>query len=52
MGSAAAMLTESKTLAAIAARLGFASEYYLSRRFKQLMGMTPSEYRRRSQDAC
>jgi AraC-like DNA-binding protein len=34
------------TLSRIAAQLGFADEFHLSRRFKQIAGITPREYRR------
>jgi AraC-like DNA-binding protein len=35
-----------RTLARIAQELGFADEFHLSRRFKQIAGITPKEYRR------
>ncbi len=35
-----------QTLRSIAATLGFADEYHLSRRFTQIVGKTPSEFRR------
>ena len=36
------------TCRAIARRLGFESEFYFSRRFKQLAGTSPSDYRQRA----
>jgi len=35
------------SLAAVAERVGFSDEYHLSRVFKKLTGVTPSEYRRK-----
>jgi len=35
------------SLAAVAERVGFSDEYHLSRVFKKMTGVTPSEYRRR-----
>ncbi|UKI34285.1 MAG: helix-turn-helix domain-containing protein [Lentisphaeria bacterium] len=32
----------------VAGALGFSSEFYFSKFFKRLSGMSPSEYRRRS----
>jgi AraC-like DNA-binding protein len=37
-----------ETCRAIARRLGFESEFYFSRRFKQLAGSSPSDYRQRA----
>ena len=37
-----------ETCRSIARRLGFESEFYFSRRFKQFVGTSPREYRRRS----
>ena len=37
-----------ETSRSIARRLGFESEFYFSRRFKQFVGTSPREYRRRS----
>ena len=37
-----------ETSRSIARRLGFESEFYFSRRFKQIVGTSPREYRRRS----
>jgi AraC-like DNA-binding protein len=37
-----------ETLEQLAPRLGFNDVYYFSRWFRQQMGMTPGEYRRRS----
>lgn len=45
MDEARAMLGAGEPLATIAARLGFPNAYYLSRRFKQVTGQTPTEYR-------
>jgi AraC-like DNA-binding protein len=36
-----------RTIAAIAAELGFSDEFHFSRRFKQITGMAPREFRRR-----
>jgi len=41
------LLGTSMSLAQIAETLGFSSEFHFSRRFKQLAGVSPSEYRRR-----
>jgi AraC-like DNA-binding protein len=40
--------TTDLTCRAIAAKLGFESEFYFSRRFKQLVGVSPRDYRSRS----
>ena len=37
-------------LAAVAEQSGFSSEYYLGRRFKQLVGVSPGQYRRNTAD--
>ncbi|GBF72193.1 hypothetical protein PA598K_00430 [Paenibacillus sp. 598K] len=37
-------------LAAVAEQSGFSSEYYLGRRFKQLVGVSPGQYRRNTTD--
>lgn len=44
------LLTNDK-LHSIAASVGFSNEYYFSRRFKQLVRMTPGQYRRHYQAA-
>lgn len=44
------LLTHDK-LHSIAASVGFSNEYYFSRRFKQLVRMTPGQYRRHYQAA-
>lgn len=41
------LLETSLTIAEIAARAGFESEFYFSRIFKKKMGYTPSEYRKK-----
>jgi AraC-like DNA-binding protein len=46
--AACAMLHErGRTIAAIALSLGFSDEYHFSRRFKQITGVGPREFRRR-----
>lgn len=45
MDRARVLLAEGYSLADTAERLGFSSPYYLSRRFKQITGQTPSDYR-------
>jgi AraC-like DNA-binding protein len=40
------LLETDLTLAAIAERLGFANEFHFSRRFKQIAGLAPREFRR------
>lgn len=42
------LLVESCTLAEIAARCGFCDEFHLSRNFKNLYGMSPREYKKRT----
>ncbi|WP_160297231.1 helix-turn-helix domain-containing protein [Paenibacillus sp. IHBB 10380] len=39
------LLTSDATLGAIAAKVGYADGLYLSRKFKQIVGMSPTEYR-------
>ena len=41
------MLKNGDTISCIAQKLGFANEYYYSRQFKKVTGLTPSEYRRK-----
>ena len=45
MDRARVLLAEGCSLADTAGRLGFPNPHYLSRRFKQVMGQTPREYR-------
>jgi AraC-like DNA-binding protein len=40
------LATESVTLKEIATRLGFSDEFHLSKRFKQIIGMSPREFRK------
>ncbi len=42
------MVSSSKTLGEIAEEIGFRDQYYFSRVFKQLEGVSPSEYMRRA----
>ena len=41
------LLEPGATLRDIAERCGFSNEFYLSRRFKQVVGLSPSEFRAR-----
>jgi len=43
------LLTTDETLAQIAARVGYESEFSLSRAFKQRFGLSPSRYREQAQ---
>jgi AraC-like DNA-binding protein len=42
------LLESNETLAAIAADLGFHDAFHLSKRFKQVVGMSPQEFRRQN----
>ncbi|MDF2714842.1 MAG: AraC family transcriptional regulator, partial [Paenibacillus sp.] len=44
------LMTTDDRLHDIATNTGFSNEYYFNRRFKQTVGITPSQYRRRHQD--
>jgi AraC-like DNA-binding protein len=43
------LLHSNKSLAQVAAELGFSDQSYFTKVFKQHTGMTPSEYRRQRQ---
>jgi AraC-like DNA-binding protein len=43
----AMLLAPDQTIASIAVALGFSDEYHFSRRFKQVTGLPPREFRRR-----
>lgn len=45
---AAQMLLENEKLSSIAARCGFCDEFHLSRNFKNLYGISPREYKKRT----
>ena len=42
------LLDEGDTLTAVSQKLGFANEYYYSKQFKAITGMTPSDYRNKT----
>ncbi len=51
MQEARRLLAETRApVHAIATRLGFDDPYYFSKRFRQLVGMTPTDYRRQQRD--